>query len=353
MTTRSNPRPRISKKTVIVKKSRIEQAEKPTRTSKFNDDSQSERPFKSDRFNKPEKSNRSDRFEQSNRPSRFTKSSSSDKPVKILKLKKRGNNDDSNISSSTTVGKTKILISKNKDNTVRLNRYIANTGLCSRREADEYIAAGVITINGKVVTELGTKVSPLDEVKFNGERLQSEKKVYILLNKPKDYVTTMDDPHAKRTVMELVQNACKERIYPVGRLDRNTTGLLLLTNDGDLTKKLTHPKFKKKKIYHVFLDKQLTKSDMDKMVAGFELEDGFINADKISYVDEVDKKQIGIEIHSGQNRVVRRMFEHLNYRVIKLDRVYFAGLTKKSLTRGKWRFLTEKEIVMLKMNSFI
>jgi len=235
---------------------------------------------------------------------------------------------------------------------IRLNKYIASTGICSRREADEFIQAGLITVNGKLVTELGVKVSSTDLVKYNGETLREEKKVYILMNKPKDYVTTVEDPHAKKTVLELVRGACKERVYPVGRLDRNTTGVLLLTNDGEITKRLTHPRFEKLKIYHVYLNRNLKQGDMDKVASGITLEDGFIKADSISYADPVDKKQVGIEIHSGRNHIVRRIFESLGYEIAKLDRVYFAGLTKKNLRRGEWRFLSEKEIAMLKMNAF-
>jgi 23S rRNA pseudouridine2605 synthase len=235
---------------------------------------------------------------------------------------------------------------------IRLNKYIASTGVCSRREADEFIRAGLVTVNGKLVTEMGVKVSPGDQVKYNGETLREEKKVYILMNKPKDYITTVEDPHAKKTVLELIKGACKERVYPVGRLDRNTTGILLLTNDGELTKRLTHPKFEKLKIYHVHLNKNLKHADMDKIASGISLEDGFIKADSISYADPVDKSQVGIEIHSGRNHIVRRIFESLGYDVSKLDRVYFAGLTKKNLHRGEWRFLTEKEISVLKMNAF-
>lgn len=235
---------------------------------------------------------------------------------------------------------------------IRLNKYIASTGICSRREADEFIQAGLITVNGKLVTELGVKVGSSDLVKYNGETLREEKKVYILMNKPKDYVTTVEDPHAKKTVLELVRGACKERVYPVGRLDRNTTGVLLLTNDGEITKRLTHPRFEKLKIYHVYLNRNLKQGDMDKVASGITLEDGFIKADSISYADPVDKKQVGIEIHSGRNHIVRRIFESLGYEIAKLDRVYFAGLTKKNLRRGEWRFLSEKEIAMLKMNAF-
>jgi len=235
---------------------------------------------------------------------------------------------------------------------IRLNKFIADSGKCSRREADKYISAGLVSVNNKTITELGSKVSINDSVKFNGELLSSEKKIYLVLNKPKDYITSVNDPHADRTVMELIKSACKERIYPVGRLDKMTSGVLLFTNDGDLTKKLTHPKYNKKKIYHVMLNKALTKSDMNKISVGFELEDGFINSDAISYVDMDNKKQIGIEVHSGRNRIVRRIFEHLGYRIQKLDRVYFAGLTKKKITRGRWRFLDEKEISMLKRGAY-
>jgi 23S rRNA pseudouridine2605 synthase len=236
---------------------------------------------------------------------------------------------------------------------MRLNKFIANAGLCSRREADEYIKAGVITVNGEVVSELGAKVIPAtDRVLFHDQLVRSEKKVYLLLNKPKDCVTTTEDTNARLTVMDLVKNACNERIYPVGRLDRNTTGVLLLTNDGDLAAKLMHPKYNKKKIYHVHLDKALTKADMQQIVDGIELEDGPIQADDVHFVEEDDKKQVGIEIHSGRNRLVRRIFEHLGYKVVRLDRVFFAGLTKKNLSRGQWRFLSEKEVNMLRMGAY-
>ena len=235
---------------------------------------------------------------------------------------------------------------------LRLNKFLANAGVCSRREADEFIQAGVVTVNGEVVTELGTKILRTDEVKFHDTPVSLEKKVYVLLNKPKDYVTTSDDPHQRKTVMDLVKDVCPERIYPVGRLDRNTTGVLLLTNDGDLASKLTHPKFLKKKVYHVHLDKNLTSHDMDQIREGITLEDGEIKADAVEYADQHDKSQVGIEIHSGKNRIVRRIFESLGYRVTKLDRVQFAGLTKKNLRRGDWRFLTEKEVDMLRMGAF-
>ena len=235
---------------------------------------------------------------------------------------------------------------------IRLNKFLANAGICSRREADEFITAGVVSVNGEVVTELCTKIKRTDEVKFHDEPVSIERKTYILLNKPKDCVTTSDDPQERKTVMDFVKGACKERIYPVGRLDRNTTGVLLLTNDGDLASKLTHPKYLKKKIYHVYCDKNVTKADLDQIAAGVTLDDGEIHADAISYASETDKSQVGIEIHSGKNRIVRRIFESLGYKVIKLDRVYFAGLTKKGLRRGDWRYLTEQEVNMLRMGSF-
>jgi len=235
---------------------------------------------------------------------------------------------------------------------IRLNRFIANSGVCSRRDADEHIKNGFISVNGKVITDLGTKVSYEDDVRFKTKRLSAEKKVYILMNKPKDYVTTVDDPHAEHTVLELIGDACRERVYPVGRLDKATTGVLLLTNDGDLAGKLTHPKYKRRKIYHVFLDNPVTKNDLFKLTEGIELDGVTVIADAVSYADPDDKSQIGIELHSGQNRVVRRMFETLGYKVKKLDRVYFAGLTKKNVQRGKWRFLNDKEISMLKRGIF-
>ena len=238
------------------------------------------------------------------------------------------------------------------DAPIRLNKFLANAGVCSRREADEFITAGVVSVNGTVVTELGTKVKRTDEVKFHEQPVSIERKVYVLLNKPKDYVTTSDDPQNRKTVMDLVKNVCHERIYPVGRLDRNTTGVLLFTNDGELASKLTHPKFLKKKIYHVTTDKNVTAADMRQIAEGITLEDGEIRADAIDYASPTDKKQVGIEIHSGKNRIVRRIFEALGYRVVKLDRVLFAGLTKKNVRRGDWRFLTEQEVNMLRMGAF-
>ncbi|MBD5190970.1 MAG: pseudouridine synthase [Bacteroidales bacterium] len=235
---------------------------------------------------------------------------------------------------------------------IRLNKFMANAGICSRREADEHIAAGLVKVNGEVVTELGTKISRDDVVEFNEKVVTPERKCYVLLNKPKSCVTTSDDPNGRLTVMDLVKNACEERIYPVGRLDRNTTGVLLLTNDGELASKLTHPKFVKKKIYHVWTDKPIAEEDMQRIADGIELEDGEIHADAISYVSDTDRNQAGIEIHSGRNRIVRRIFEHLGYHVIKLDRVYFAGLTKKNLPRGRWRYLTQEEVNYLRMGAF-
>ena len=235
---------------------------------------------------------------------------------------------------------------------IRLNKFLANAGVCSRREADDFIQAGVVLVNGEVVKELGTKVKRTDNVVFHDQPVTLEKKVYVLLNKPKDTVTTSDDPQQRKTVMDLVKDACPERIYPVGRLDRNTTGVLLLTNDGDLASKLTHPKFLKKKVYHVYLDKNVTAHDIQQIADGITLDDGEVHADAIAYASDTDKSQVGIEIHSGKNRIVRRIFESLGYRVVKLDRVQFAGLTKKSLRRGDWRFLTEKEVEMLRMGAF-
>ncbi|MDQ1332929.1 MAG: Pseudouridine synthase [Bacteroidota bacterium] len=235
---------------------------------------------------------------------------------------------------------------------IRLNRFIANSGVCSRREADELIQSGFISVNGKQVTGLGTKVTYNDDVRYKGKRLSAEKKVYILMNKPKGYVTTVEDPHAEHTVIDLLGESFSERVYPVGRLDKETTGVLLITNDGDLTGRLTHPKYKRRKIYHVFLDNPVTQNDLFKLTEGIELDGENVAADAVSYADPADKSQIGIELHSGQNRVIRRMFETLGYKVKKLDRVYFAGLTKKNVPRGKWRFLSEKEVSMLKRGMF-
>ena len=238
------------------------------------------------------------------------------------------------------------------DGLVRLNKFIANSGVCSRREADKYIEAGLVTVNGKIVTELGTRVSPTDDIRFSGERIKGEKKVYIVMNKPKSFVTTTSDPHAEKTVMDLISTElCKERVFPVGRLDKATTGVLMFTNDGNLAEKLTHPSYRVRKIYYVTLDKNLKKADFDAVLEGITLDDGPIAADALSYVNGV-QSEVGIEIHSGRNRIVRRIFEHLGYKVKKLDRVYFAGLTKKNLRRGQWRFLTEEEINHLMMGAF-
>jgi 23S rRNA pseudouridine2605 synthase len=235
---------------------------------------------------------------------------------------------------------------------IRLNKYIANAGICSRREADKLIEAGAVSVNGKIVTELGTKIRPGDKVRYGDQSIRGEKPRYLLLNKPKGYITTVDDPEHRKTVMTLVQGACKERIYPVGRLDRNTTGLLLFTNDGDVTKKLTHPRYGIKKIYHIETDRNVTVADLRTIAGGFRLDNDMIKVDSIEYVgDGKDKKQIGIELHSGQNRIVRRIFEHFDYKVVRLDRVYYAGLTKKNLPRGTWRFLDDQEVIMLKMIS--
>ena len=275
------------------------------------------------------------------KPSRFDSSEKSEYVKKDFKRpgkRERGKPPVSESTSTQTDG-------------IRLNRFIANSGICSRREADELIEAGVITVNGQVVTELGTRITADDDIRYNGERMKSEKLVYLILNKPKDYITTTDDPQERKTVMELVKSAGKERIYPVGRLDRNTTGLLMLTNDGEMTRKLTHPSSNIFKVYHVELDKPLKKEDMNAISEGVELEDGFIKVDEIAYDagGAGDKTMVGVEIHSGKNRIVRRLFEHFEYNVVKLDRVIFAGLTKKDLARGRWRFLTEDEINMLKV----
>ena len=236
---------------------------------------------------------------------------------------------------------------------IRLNKFIANSGICSRREADQYIQAGVVTVNGEVVTELGTKINALnDDIRFNGERLRGEEKVYIVMNKPKGFVTTASDPHADKTVMDLLKN-CKARVFPVGRLDKSTTGVLMFTNDGEIAERLTHPSYDKKKIYQVILDKPLEQEDFDKIVNGITLSDGDIKADELEYIDAEDHRKLGIEIHSGKNRIVRRIFESLGYDVKALDRVYFAGLTKKGLKKGEWRYLSEGEANVLKMGAYV
>jgi len=232
---------------------------------------------------------------------------------------------------------------------IRLNKYLSNAGVCSRREADVLIQTGVVTVNGKIITELGYKIAPTDVVQYDGETINAEKKRYVLLNKPKGFITTMDDPQGRKTVMSLVKSACRERIYPVGRLDRETTGVLLFTNDGDMAKKLTHPRYQAKKIYHAELNKPFKSEDFEKLLKGVDLEDGRIRADQASYVDGGNSREVGLEIHSGKNRIVRRMFESIGYTVVKLDRVVFAGLTKKDLPRGMYRHLTEEEVGYLKM----
>jgi 23S rRNA pseudouridine2605 synthase len=269
--------------------------------------------------------------------------------------KSRGRDMKDQRSAGKTVSRAGKPASKGKQKEItliRLNRFIANSGVCSRRDADEYIRNGLVTVNGRLVTDMGTRVSYDDDVRYKNKKLSAEKKVYILMNKPKGYVTTVDDPHAEHTVMEILGDSFPERVYPVGRLDKATTGVLILTNDGDLAGKLTHPKYKRKKIYHVFLDNPVTKNDLFKLTEGIELDGIKVVADAVSYADPEDKSQIGIELHSGQNRVIRRMFETLGYKVKKLDRVYFAGLTKKNVRRGKWRFLTDKEVSTLKRGIF-
>ncbi|RME16148.1 MAG: rRNA pseudouridine synthase [Bacteroidetes bacterium] len=268
--------------------------------------------------------------------------------VKSPKNKKNQHKQNKIISKKNEQISKKSLTDTNEQTSIRLNKYIANSGICSRREADKLIEAGVVKVNGEIITTLGYKVKPTDIVEVEGQRIKNEKKVYILLNKPKDYITTTKDPQNRKTVMHLISGACKERVYPVGRLDRQTTGLLLFTNDGELAKKLTHPKSRIPKLYHVVLNKNFSGTDFEKLSKGIELEDGFIKPDALSYVMQ-SKKELGIQIHSGRNRIIRRIFEHLGYEVVKLDRVMYAGLTKKNLPRGKWRFLTEKEVDFLKM----
>ncbi|MDR1983766.1 MAG: rRNA pseudouridine synthase [Prevotellaceae bacterium] len=335
--------------------------ERPKRTYKRNDDNGFKQKFDDDGTFKKRKFNTSEerpkRTYRRNTENDFAGKSERERTERNTNYIRTSEPEDSRVRKRNKEKANAAADIKNKninllDDKVRLNKFIANSGVCSRREADNFIKAGVVTVNGIVVTELGVKVSSSDEIKFNGEQLHGEKKVYIVMNKPKGFVTTVEDPHADKTVMDIVRNYCSERIYPVGRLDKNTTGVLLFTNDGELTKVLTHPSYGKKKIYAVGLDKNLTKDDMKHLVAGIELEDGFAFFDEIAYADENDKKKIGAEIHSGRNRIVRRMFEHLGYKVTKLDRVYFAGLTKAKLRRGDCRFLTEKEISALKMGAY-
>jgi len=343
--------------------SRDSKFERPSRDSKFerpSRDSKFERPSRDSKFERP---SRDSSFERPNRDSKFPRPSRDTKfgkpgyeknqTFKSRGFSKNESDDKSEKNSNADFRKPysdkKQKTSKEDDGLIRLNRYIANSGVCSRRKADELIEAGVVTVNGEPVTELGIKVDPAkDEIRYNNERLKREKMVYVLLNKPKDYITTTDDPQERKTVMHLVANSTKERIYPVGRLDRNTTGLLLLTNDGNLAEKLSHPRNNVSKIYQVELNKNLTQGDFNKINFGVELEDGVVKPDDLSYVMGASKREVGIQIHSGKNRVVRRIFESLGYDVIKLDRVVYSCLTKKDLPRGRWRYLEEKEIIQLK-----
>jgi 23S rRNA pseudouridine2605 synthase len=346
--------------------------ERPKRNFKRNDD---ERPKRNFKRNDDERPKRNFKRNDDERPKRNFKRNDDERPKRVFEQDnefshKRKFSDDTERTSRYSVRVSEPVDSRVRrkqkeakaiakpavieveNDKIRLNKFISNSGVCSRREADEFIQAGVVSVNGIVVTELGMKVSPEDEIRFNGELLHGVKKIYLLMNKPKGFVTTTDDPHAEKTVMDIVRNYCTERIYPVGRLDKNTTGVLLFTNDGELAKTLTHPSYGKKKIYAVGLDQNLTKNDMTRLTDGVELEDGISFFDEIAYSNDNDKTKIGVEIHSGKNRIVRRMFEQLGYKVTKLDRVYFAGLTKSKLRRGECRFLSEPEIAMLKMGRY-
>lgn len=331
---------------------RGERAERPTRN--FN------RPERTERtFNREERGERNFNREERGNDRGFGRGERTERPTRSFNRDERSNDRGFKAGAKRTAApkrdeKPRSYPKFNPNQSageIRLNRFISQSGVCSRREADDFILAGVVTVNGQVVTELGTKILPTDEVRFHDEKLQGEKNVYLVLNKPKGYVTSLDDPHAEKTVMDLVKNACTERVYPVGRLDKNSLGLLLITNDGDITRQLTHPSYRKKKIYQVTLDKPLTRADMDSLTEGITLEDGDIFADEVAYASE-DKRTVGVEIHSGRNRIVRRMFEHLGYTVQKLDRVYYAGLTKKNLKRGEWRFLTRDEVMRLKTGQY-
>jgi 23S rRNA pseudouridine2605 synthase len=358
---------KFNKDSKFARDSKFGRDTRPDRDSKFGRDT---RPDRDSKFGRDSRPDRDSKFGRDSRPDRdskfkkdgkFEKSYNSDRPYK--KFDGKGKDFGNKRSDRSYDGKSDRDFRKDNnrkpkqersfepedDGLIRLNRYISNSGICSRRKADELIEAGVISVNGVVVTELGTKVDPAkDEIRYNDERLKREKMVYVLLNKPKDYITTTDDPQERKTVMQLVSKATKERIYPVGRLDRNTTGLLLLTNDGNLAEKLSHPRNNISKIYQVELNRNLTQGDFNKIQFGVELEDGFIKPDDLSFVVGASKKEIGIQIHSGKNRVVRRIFESLGYEVEKLDRVVYANLTKKDLPRGRWRYLEEKEIIQLK-----
>ena len=331
---------------------RGERAERPTRN--FN------RPERTERiFNRDERGERNFNREERSNDRGFGRGERTERPTRSFNRDERSNDRGFKAGAKRTAApkrdeKPSSYPKFNPNQSageIRLNRFISQSGVCSRPEADDFILAGVVTVNGQVVTELGTKILPTDEVRFHDEKLQGEKNVYLVLNKPKGYVTSLDDPHAEKTVMDLVKNACTARVYPVGRLDKNSLGLLLITNDGDITRQLTHPSYRKKKIYQVTLDKPLTRADMDSLTEGITLEDGDIFADEVAYASE-DKRTVGVEIHSGRNRIVRRMFEHLGYTVQKLDRVYYAGLTKKNLKRGEWRFLTRDEVMRLKTGQY-
>ncbi len=330
---------------------KFEKPERAGRPERFEKPERGGKPERTERFSKPERGFRTEKYERPGKPERserYPKTEKSGRPEKAIKL------DRSTLPDRTDKPKRVVKRGDKSENSdqMRLNKYIANSGICSRREADRLIEAGAVSINGQIVTELGTKVGPGDKVQYGDQTINREKPRYVLLNKPKGYITTVDDPDDRKTVMALVAGACKERIYPVGRLDRNTTGLLLFTNDGMIAKKLTHPRYGIKKIYHVEIDKSLTRADYLKIEEGFRLEEETVKVDAIEYIgDGKDKKQIGIELHSGQNRIVRRIFEHFDYKVLRLDRVYYAGLTKKNLPRGHWRLLDEQEINLLKMIS--
>lgn len=333
--------------------SRFDREERPARParrsySRFDED---ERPARFERRERPERpGGRFDRDTRDDRPARAPRRTSSasrpERPYDDPRPRRTPS-----AAPRAQSAETPERAAAKKSGAIRLNRYIALSGVCSRREADELIATGAVTVNGQICTVMGTLVKPEDKVVVGGQKLKAEKKVYLLMNKPKGYITTLDDPQQRHTVMELIGDACPERIYPVGRLDRNTTGVLLFTNDGDMAKKLTHPSHGARKIYHVGLDKPFAKADMEALLQGLTLEDGPVEVDDAEYVEDTHRKEVGVQIHSGRNRIVRRIFEHLGYKVCKLDRVLFAELTKKNLARGEWRFLTEAEVNFLKMNT--
>ncbi|MCX6304263.1 MAG: pseudouridine synthase [Bacteroidetes bacterium] len=330
---------------------RPERAGKPERSFEPKRAGRPVRDEKPERPARPERAGKTEKFERAGKPERYERS---ERPERAGRPEKSIRLNQSSLPERTTKPKRVVTRGEKNDNPdlIRLNKYIANSGICSRREADRLIEAGAVSVNGEIVTELGIKVGPGDKIQYGDQTINREKPRYVLLNKPKGYITTVDDPEKRKTVMALVAGACKERIYPVGRLDRNTTGLLLFTNDGNIAKKLTHPRYGIRKIYHVELDKNLARTDFVKISEGFKLEDEVVKVDSIEYIgDGKDKKQIGIELHSGQNRIVRRIFEFFEYKVLRLDRVYYAGLTKKNLPRGHWRLLDEQEINLLKMIS--